>query len=109
MNSTRELFDECLSAVPEDVAKDVDEYIEHLNASKPKVLAVIERGVDGSYSIYSDDDNLPYLITGVGATEAEARKAFIGGYEDMKRVFMEDGKEFEDVEFEFYYELPKSR
>ena len=75
--------------------------------NKPKVKAVIERGPDGSYSIYSDDDNLPYLITGVGATEAEAHKAFMGGYEDVKRVFMEDGKEFEDVGFEFYYELPR--
>lgn len=71
-----------------------------------KIIAVIERASDGTYSVYSDDDNLPYLITGTGATIAEAHDIFMGGYEDMKRVFAEDDRYFEDVLFEFHYDVP---
>lgn len=71
-----------------------------------KVVAIIERASDGTYSVYSDDDNLPFLITGTGATIAEAHDMFVGGYEDMKRVFEEDGKEFEELVFEFHYDVP---
>lgn len=70
------------------------------------VVAIIERASDGTYSVYSDDDNLPFLITGTGATIAEAHDMFVGGYEDMKRVFEEDGKEFEELVFEFHYDVP---
>lgn len=70
--------------------------------NKRKVVAVIERASDGTYSIYSDDNNLPFLITGTGQTIAEAHEVFMGGYEDMKRVFEEDGREFEEVVFEFH-------
>ena len=70
------------------------------------VVAIIERASDGTYSIYSDDDNLPFLLTGTGKTVAEAHEAFIGGYEDMKMVFTEDGKEFEELVFEYRYDVP---
>ncbi len=70
------------------------------------VVAIIERASDGTYSVYSDDDNLPFLITGTGQTIAEAHEMFMGGYEDMKRVFEEDGREFEEVVFEFHYDVP---
>ncbi len=69
------------------------------------VLAIIERSADGHYSIYTNDQTLPYLITGTGDTVAEAREVFMGGYEDMKRIFAEDGNEFEEVQFEFHYDV----
>lgn len=38
-----------------------------------KVNAIIERSSTGRYSIYMEDDTLPYLITGEGATLEEAK------------------------------------
>ncbi|MBO5216795.1 MAG: helix-turn-helix transcriptional regulator [Alistipes sp.] len=69
------------------------------------VKAIIERSADGHFSIYMDDNSLPYLVTGTGKTVAEARAVFMGGYEDMKRIFTEDGNEFEEVTFEFHYDM----
>lgn len=69
------------------------------------VKAIIERSADGHYSIFMDDNSLPYLVTGTGETVAEARKTFMGGYEDMKRIFAEDGNEFPEVDFDFHYDV----
>lgn len=71
-----------------------------------KVVAIIEKASDGNYSIFSDDDSLPFLITGTGKTVAEAYDVFLGGYLDMKRIFEEDGREFEPLAFEFRYDVP---
>ena len=73
---------------------------------KKKVKAIIEKGRDGRFSIYSSDDTLPYLVTGTGATIEEARQVFLGGYDDIRRVFAEDGREFPEAEFEFVYDVP---
>ena len=70
-----------------------------------KVKAIIERSADGEFSSYMDADNLPYLVTGTGATVAEARKIFEGGYSDTREMFVEDGIPFEEVEFEFVYDM----
>ena len=70
------------------------------------VVAIIEKASDGRYSIFSDDDSLPFLLTGTGATVAEAYDVFLGGYQDMKRIFEEDGREFEELAFEFRYDVP---
>lgn len=67
--------------------------------------AVIERASDGTYSIYMDDDNADYLVTGTGKTVEEAKRVFIGGYEDMKRIYKEDGKKFQERQFEFVYDM----
>ena len=71
-----------------------------------KVKAIIEKGGDGRFSIYSSDDTLPYLVTGTGATIEEAKSVFSGGYDDLRRVFAEDGREFPEAEFEFVYDVP---
>ena len=70
-----------------------------------QVKAVIERASDGNFSIYMDADDVSYLVTGTGATVEEARKVFNGGYEDMKKYYEEEGKEFEEVEFVFQYDV----
>lgn len=69
-----------------------------------KVKAIIERAGDGSYSVYMDAD-LDYLITGTGSTAEEAIECFKGGYEDMKKFYAEEGKAFEEVEFDFVYDV----
>lgn len=70
-----------------------------------KVNAIIERASDGSYSIYSDADDLTYLITGTGKTAAEAKKFFEGGYEDMRRYYQKIGKKFIEVEMVYKYDM----
>lgn len=70
-----------------------------------QVKAVIERASDGTYSIYSDADDLSYLITGTGKTVEEAKKCFEDGYADMKRYYEKEGKPFEEVEMCYCYDM----
>lgn len=70
-----------------------------------KVNAVIERAGDGTYSIYSDAEDLSYLITGTGETVEEAKKCFEDGYADMKRYYEKEGKEFTEVEMCYCYDM----
>lgn len=70
-----------------------------------KVNAIIERASDGTYSIYSDADDLSYLITGTGNTLEEAKKCFADGYEDMHRYYAKIGKPFTEVEMVYQYDM----
>lgn len=70
-----------------------------------KVKAIIERASDGKYSVYMDTDDMDYLVTGTGDTAEEAIKMFIGGYEDTKHFYAEEGKIFEEAEFEYVYDM----
>lgn len=71
------------------------------------VRVYIERGKDGSYGAYMpDDNNLSYGITGDGDTVAAAVADFKAVYEDMKSAAKSEGREFEEVEFAFSYDLP---
>ena len=70
-----------------------------------KVKAIIERAGDGNYSVYMDADNISYLITGTGTTAAEAIASFKENYEDMKRYYAEEGKEFEELDFDYQYDM----
>ena len=72
---------------------------------KRKIDAIIERADDGTYSIYSDADDLDYLITGTGKTVSEAKKIFEGGYEDTRRYYAEEGKPFTEVEMVYKYDM----
>lgn len=69
-----------------------------------KVKAIIERASDGTYSIYMDAPDMDYLVTGTGKTASEAMQCFTDGYEDIKKVYDEMGKGFEEVEFEYEYD-----
>ena len=73
-----------------------------------KVKAFIERVADGTYSVYIDleDDTLNYGIIGEGETVEEAIEDFKLSYTDMKVLYEEEGKEFQETTFEFLYDLP---
>jgi predicted RNase H-like HicB family nuclease len=73
--------------------------------TKRKVKAIIERAGDGNYSVYMDDDDMSYLVTGTGKTAEEAIECFKNGYEDMKEYYKEEGKEFEEAEFDYEYDM----
>lgn len=66
-----------------------------------QVNAIIEQADDGNYSVYMDADDMSYLITGTGKTAEEAINTFKENYEDMKRYYAEEGKYFEEAEFNF--------
>lgn len=69
------------------------------------IFVGIERSHDGTYSIYMDAPKMNYLVTGTGSTAEEAINTFMGGYEDVKRLYSKKGKKFEEVEFSFKYDM----
>lgn len=71
------------------------------------VRVFIERGKDGTYGAYiPDDNNLSYGIIGEGNTAAAAIADFKTVYEAMKDSFQLRGEKFEEVSFEFSYDVP---
>jgi hypothetical protein len=72
-----------------------------------KVKAFIERGNEGSYSVYVDLENktLNYGIFGEGNTAKEAVEDFISAYETMKEFHKEQKKYFVEAEFEIKYDI----
>ena len=70
-----------------------------------KIKAIIERASDGRYSVYMDADDMDYMVTGTGDTAKEAITCFEGGYEDTKKYYAEEGKAFEEAEFNYCYDM----
>ncbi|MCR5570358.1 MAG: helix-turn-helix transcriptional regulator [Paludibacteraceae bacterium] len=72
-----------------------------------RVKAIVERAKDGAYSIYmeSDGKSLPYMVTGTGKDLEDAKGDFMQGYEDIKSYFADNGKMFEEAEFEFVIDV----
>lgn len=72
-----------------------------------KVKAIIERGADGLYSIYTP--TLKNNIIGEGATVAEAKQDFLIGYQEIIDTYKEEGKrlprELNNIEFVYQYDL----
>lgn len=66
-----------------------------------QVNAIIEQADDGNYSVYMDADDMSYLVTGTGKSVKEAIDCFKKGYEDTKAYYAEEGREFEEVEFNY--------
>ena len=72
-----------------------------------KVKAFIEKGNDGTYGVYIDleENRLTYGIIGDGDTVEEAIADFYNSYEEMKLHYTEQEKVFQEVEFEFEYDV----
>ncbi|MDR0836510.1 MAG: DNA-binding protein, partial [Tannerella sp.] len=72
-----------------------------------KVKAFIERGNDGTYSVYVDleDNTLNYGIHGDGNTVEEAMADFKACYREMKASFEKNNEYFVEAEFEFHYDM----
>ena len=73
-----------------------------------KAVIIIEKGLDGGYSVFPGDD-IKSVIIGDGATVEEAKADFLNSYEEVVRALQEDGlpvpEDMQDVEFEFRYDL----
>ena len=70
-----------------------------------KVKVYIEKGAD-DYSAYMDDTPLDYSCIGQGATVEEAIEDFRACYNEMRNHYKENDKSFEEVNLEFYYDIP---
>lgn len=72
-----------------------------------KTIAIIERGKDGSFGIYTP--NLQSTLSGNGATLEEAKKDFEEAYNESLYVYEGMGQavpdELKDLEFEYHYDL----
>lgn len=70
-----------------------------------KIKTFIERSNDGSYSAYIENNTLNYGIHGTGKTAKEAVDDFMSAYEAMKEFYNMEGIDFEEVDFEFQYDM----
>lgn len=72
-----------------------------------RTTALIEKGKDGSYGVYTPDLNS--LIIGSGATVAEAIADFQNSMKEVQEAYEEAGeqlpKELQDVEFDYRYDI----
>ena len=68
-----------------------------------KVKVFIEKS-DYGFSAYMDDTPLDYGCTGEGKTVDETIADFRQAYADMRDYYREEGKPFEEIEYEFYYD-----
>jgi predicted RNase H-like HicB family nuclease len=72
-----------------------------------KTTALIEKGKDGRYDIFTPDINS--TIIGVGTTVAEAKADFENSVKEIFEAYQEHGdplpEELKDVEFEYKYDL----
>ena len=72
-----------------------------------KVIAIIEKGEDGTYGIYSPE--LENFILGSGDNVIEAKDDFENSYGEMVESYIDEGRpipeELKDIEFEYRYDL----
>jgi predicted RNase H-like HicB family nuclease len=72
-----------------------------------KATALIEKGKDGTFGIYTPD--LKSTIIGDGNTVAEAKADFENSVKEFTNYYMEAGKQIPDelqgVEFEYKYDI----
>ena len=70
------------------------------------ITAIIERGMDGRYSVYIEDKDYPYGIIGTGASAREAIEDFKAGYEEMRAYVNESGNPFTEAVITYKYDVP---
>lgn len=72
-----------------------------------KTVIIIEKGKDGTYSVYPDKSDI--MMVGEGNSVEEAKADFLNSYKEMKEYYLESGKELpevlSDTEFEFKYDV----
>lgn len=72
-----------------------------------KTIALIEKGRDGSFGIFTP--NIQHTIVGQGNTVSEAKEDFKNSVKEVLASYTDVGKtipaELQDVEFEFRYDI----
>lgn len=68
-----------------------------------KVKVYIEKSENG-YSAYMDDTPLNYCCIGEGQTVEETIDDFNKSYIGIREYFEEEGRTFEEIDYEFFYD-----
>ncbi len=74
-----------------------------------RIKAIVERGSDGLYSVYSEDHFGNSYFGGFGDSVAKAKEDFLGSIKESIEEQMSEGKKvpcFEDVTVEYRYDIP---
>lgn len=66
-----------------------------------KLTAFIEKGTDGTYGVYLDENELDLLLIGDGNTIEEAIDDFYLCKDEMREYYEGTGKIFPELEFVF--------
>lgn len=69
-----------------------------------KIVAVIERGADGTFGVFIASEGVPFGVVGDGKTVAEAVADFKNSIDEMRRYYTEEGKAFPELDIEFKYD-----
>ena len=73
-----------------------------------KVNVVIGRVNEGDY-VYSavmEAPEVPFGLNGTGRTVEEAKLDFLDAYKDIVELMEEEGQHYEDLEFDYHYDIP---
>lgn len=75
-----------------------------------KVTAIVEKGKDGLYSVYSDQEISNHCFGGYGESVDEAKADFMLSIDEAKKMVLEQGGELpaeaKDITVEFKYDIP---
>ena len=69
------------------------------------VIGCVNEG-DYVYSVVMEAPEVPFGLNGTGRTVEEAKKDFIDAYKDIIELMEEDGHRYEDLEFDYHYDIP---
>ena len=70
-----------------------------------KTKVIIERGTDGLYSYYMDDNRFDFALNGQGNTVEDAKNEFLLVYDEIKEMYKEEGKVTPELEFNYKYDV----
>lgn len=70
-----------------------------------KVTVVMEKGSDGKYSCYVEEDLGNFGLAGYGDTADEAKSDMLETYHDMIELEAEEGRQVGELEFEYKYDI----
>ncbi|MDR2556268.1 MAG: DNA-binding protein, partial [Bacteroidales bacterium] len=70
-----------------------------------KEKVVVERGTDNRFSAYMVSCDYDFGLAGYGATAKEAIADFYQSYEEEKRLYSAEKKEFPNIQFDIQYDV----
>lgn len=75
------------------------------NTLKMKQVKVYIEKSEFGFSAYMDDTPLDYGCIGEGKTVEDAIADFNAAYSEMRAYYAQTGKPFEEIHYEFYYDI----
>ncbi|MDE6336362.1 MAG: pilus assembly protein HicB [Muribaculaceae bacterium] len=70
-----------------------------------EVKVTVEKSSDGTYAAFMEDVLPDFGLAGYGQSAKEAIDDFFCSVEETKEFLRNNGKEFPDINFSFYYDL----